>query len=274
MKDMDLILKGMKADCKDIEGMDSVTTLQEGLKVLAQNSVLGNLTAQQKFVEYGTYDHDYIRYNIPILYPFFIQGLQTLSNFVDEGVMNLHKNKKVYGYLRTTNTQDIDLAVKQLKDAGCESIFIDEGTDKIEYAHLMTKLKDDDTLILNQLIDVVNNTSDLLEFLVGLHKKGIRVLSLREVWIDSTSKYAIFKYQGLVALHNLDREFKALKQKQITEEIKDKGTKYGKKLSKDANFDLAVALYKEGKLTATEIAERCNMSRTTLWRYLKKIGLK
>lgn len=274
MKDMNLVLKEMKETCKDIEGMESVETLQDGLRVLAQNCVLGNLTAQQKFVEYGTYDHDYIKYHIPMLYPFFIQGLQAISNFVDEGVMDLHTNRKVYGYLRTSNTQDVDLAMEQLRDAGCESIYVDKDIEKIGYEHLMSKLKDGDTLVLNQVLDVVNNISDLLDFLVSLHKKGIRVLSLREVWIDSTSKYAIFKYQGLVALHNLDGEFKALKQQQITEEIKYKGSKYGRKLGKDANFDLAVALYKEGKLTATEIAERCNMSRTTLWRYLKKIGLK
>lgn len=274
MKDVNLVLKEMKETCKSIEGMESVETLQDGLKVLAQNCVLGNLTAQQKFVEYGTYDHDYIKYHIPMLYPFFIQGLQAISGFVDEGVMDLHTNRKVYGYLRTSNTQDVELVMKQLRNAGCENIYVDKDIEQVGYEHLMSKLKDGDTLVLNQIIDVVNNISDLLEFLVGLHKKGVRVLSLREVWIDSTSKYAIFKYQGLVALHNLDGEFKALKQKQITEEIKGNGVKYGKKLKNGANFDLALALYKEGKYTATEIAERCNMSRTTLWRYLKKIGVK
>ena len=51
MKDMNLVLKEMKETCKDIEGMESVETLQDGLRVLAQNCVLGNLTAQQKFVD-------------------------------------------------------------------------------------------------------------------------------------------------------------------------------------------------------------------------------
>ena len=77
----------------------------------------------------------------------------------------------------------------------------------------------------------------------------------------------------LAGVAQFERELMLERQAEGIEVAKERGVKFGRKLDKDANLARAVELYKEGKYPAGEIAKMCKMSRATLYRRLKDLGL-
>lgn len=296
MKNIALVLERMKK-C-EVEGMADIVTVHDGLDILAKNTIKGGKKEIALFKKFAMYDSEYVRTELPIFYHLIEEEVakkeeekvlkakkkQGLSE--EEAKAELERIKtlndlgenRIIGYARVS-TQDQNLArqIVALKEAGCQVIFQEKksgkNTDRVEYKAMMNNVKAGDTIIVSELTRIARSTTDLFKIMAELEEKGVQVKSLKESWLDTTTAHGRLMFTIMAGLSQFERELLLERQSEGIKVAKENGVKFGKKLNEKADIDLAIALYKEGKYTTTQIADMTNISRTTLWRRLKKLGL-
>lgn len=185
---------------------------------------------------------------------------------------------RVIGYARvSTREQNLDRQIKALKDYGCDIILEEKKTgknlDRLELQTLLNTVKAGDTVVVSELTRISRSTADLHNLVNELDAKGVTFKSLKESWIDTTTAHGRLVFTMLAGVAQFERELMLERQAEGIEVAKERGVKFGRKLDKDANLARAIELYKEGKYPAGEIAKMCKMSRATLYRRLKDLGL-
>lgn len=297
MKNISTILNRLKKS--GVGGIDQITTLEEGLDILVNNVILvGGKEAVSLFKRYAVYNSAYILEKHPSFYPLIekevdkrqdsqkvrVQKFGGLST--EEAEAEVEKQKileslgenRIIGYARvSTKEQNLDRQIKALSGAGCQYIFQEKRTgknvDRIEFKSMMSHLKAGDTVIISELTRLARSTTDLFNIMAEFEAKGVAVKSLKESWLDTTTAHGKLMFTIMSGISQFEREMMLERQAEGIEVAKENGVKFGRKLDVKADIELAVALYKEGKYTTTQIAEMTNISRTTLWRNLKKLGI-
>ena len=293
MKDLTKIVNRLKADCEknEIEGYNDIHTIEEGLEFLAEDwTMLGTLASKKLFIKYGLYAPEYVKENIPYLYKLIKDKVEAKEEkeLLKSGLTEeeIERNKlmeslgenRIVGYARVSSVQQhLGKQVKALEDAGCQVIFKEKksgkNVDRIQFKSMMHQLKAGDTLIVAELTRLARSTKDLHEIVEELNSKGVAVKSLKEAWLDTTTAHGKLMFTILTGLAQFERELLLERQAEGIAVAKERGVKFGVKLSENADIDMAIALVKEGKYTMTQIAKMCHISRTTLWRRCKDLGI-
>lgn len=185
---------------------------------------------------------------------------------------------RVIGYARvSTREQNLDRQIKALKNYGCDFILEEKKTgknmDRLQLQTLLNTVKAGDTVVVSELTRISRSTADLHSLINELEAKGVTFKSLKESWIDTSTAHGRLIFAMLAGISQFERELMLERQAEGIEVAKERGVKFGRKLDKDANLARAIELYKEGKYPAGEIAKMCKMSRATLYRRLKDLGL-
>lgn len=185
---------------------------------------------------------------------------------------------RVIGYARvSTREQNLDRQIKALKEYGCDTILEEKKTgknlDRLQLQTLLNMVREGDTVVVSELTRISRSTSDLHNLINDLDAKGVTFKSLKESWIDTTTAHGRLVFTMLAGVAQFERELMLERQAEGIEVAKERGVKFGRKLDKEANLARAIELYKEGKYPAGEIAKMCKMSRATLYRRLKDLGL-
>lgn len=185
---------------------------------------------------------------------------------------------RVIGYARvSTREQNLERQVKALKKYGCDIILEEKKTgknlDRLELQNLLNTVKEGDTVVVSELTRISRSTADLHSLVNELDAKGVKFKSLKEEWVDTTTAHGRLIFTMLAGVAQFEREIMLERQAEGIAVAKERGVKFGRKLDKDANLARAIELYKEGKYPAGEIAKMCKMSRATLYRRLKDLGL-
>lgn len=200
------------------------------------------------------------------------------TNPVEISEVPATEKPRVIGYARvSTREQNLDRQIKALTDYGCDFILEEKKTgknlDRIELQNLLNTVKAGDTVVVSELTRISRSTADLHSLVEKLDAKGVKFKSLKESWIDTTTAHGRLLLTMFAGIAQFERELMLERQAEGIEVAKERGVKFGRKLDKDANLARAIELYKEGKYPAGEIAKMCKMSRATLYRRLKDLGL-
>ena len=183
----------------------------------------------------------------------------------------------IIGYCRvSTNDQNLDLQIDSLKKVGCEKIYRDKLTgakaDRPGLKLLLNEVRKDDCIIVWRLDRLGRSLKDLVDIVNKLQDKGISFKSLNEN-IDTTSASGKLIFHIFCSLAEFER---ALIKERITAGIaaaRARGKKLGRKkgISKKAEkiSILAAAFYSKNNWPVSEICEQLNISKPTLYKYLK-----
>lgn len=296
MKNISLVVDRLRK-C-DVEGLADIVSLHDGLDILAKNTIKGGKKEVELFKKYAIYDSEYVRTELPFFYHLIEEEVEMVEEnrilvakkkqglseeeakayLEREKLLNDLGENRLIGYARVS-TQDQNLArqLVALKEAGCQVIFQEKKSgkniDRIEYKTMMNTVKAGDTIIISELTRIARSTTDLFKIMEELDEKGVQLKSLKESWLDTTTAHGRLMFTIMAGLSQFERELLLERQSEGIKVAKENGVKFGKKLSDKADIDLAISLYKEGKYTTTQIADMTNISRTTLWRRLKQLGL-
>lgn len=297
MKDVTKILDRFKKDCEklEIKGSEEVYSISEALELLAEEwTLLGNVEARKLFIKYGIYDAEYVRENISYLYKLIEDKVEqkqvkarTKAGLTEEeakeelernAVLNSKKENRIIGYARvSTKEQNLGRQIKALEDFGCDVIFKEKksgkDTNRVEFKAMLEHLKAGDTVVVSELTRLARSTQDLFNIMAELSEKEVTVKSIKEQWLDTSSAMGNFILTMMSGLAQFERELMLERQAEGIAVAKENGVKFGVKLSENADIDLAINMVKEGKYTMTQIAKMCHISRTTLWRRCKELGI-
>ncbi|WP_428411912.1 recombinase family protein [Pararhizobium sp.] len=117
--------------------------------------------------------------------------------------------KRLIGYARvSTEDQVHDVQMDELRAAGCERIFQEQGSGASRARPVLTRLLGDltagDVLVVVRLDRLARSVSHLLQVIEDLEERGVHFRSIRDP-IDTSTPQGMFSLQVLGAVAQLER---------------------------------------------------------------------
>lgn len=188
-----------------------------------------------------------------------------------------------YGYYRcSTNEtkQDINRQVRELKSAGAEQIFMEyehgDAKVKSQQALMFATAQAGDTIITLEVPRLARSTQQLCEIIDLVREKRLRLVILGSITLDCRNGTADPMSEAFLQMAGV---FSQLELAMIRSRVrsgmanaKAKGKHIGRpQVTADnipAIFFRHYPAYKKGALNVSELARVCDMSRTTVYKYI------
>lgn len=177
-----------------------------------------------------------------------------------------------YGYARvSTDGQNVDLQVKQLRADGAEKVYKEAASgarsDRVQLRRFIAQLHKDDILVVTRLDRLARSTRDLLNILAQVADKGVSFRSIGDVWADTTTAHGRLMLTVLGGLAEFERELIRARTSEGRERAKARGIKLGRK-PKLTEFQRREAIHRRdaGNETLSEIARSYNVSHSMISR--------
>jgi DNA invertase Pin-like site-specific DNA recombinase len=178
------------------------------------------------------------------------------------------------GYCRvSTQDQNLELQLDELKRAGCEKIFQDVASgSKDERKGLLEAVsfaREGDCLVVWKLDRLSRSLRHLIDTVNQLKGRGIglRVITMN---LDTTTPSGNLVFHIFASLSEFEREL--IRERTIAglQAARVRGRVGGRKrLMDEKKVQIAKSLHADGKATVSEICETLNVSKATLYRNLK-----
>ena len=186
------------------------------------------------------------------------------------------------GYARvSTKEQSLNLQKDALEKVGCETIFSEyisgAKSDRPQLQEMIKHLRKGDLVVVWKLDRLGRSLRDLVNLISKFQDAGVEFQSLQDN-IDTTTPAGKLAFHMFAALAEFERDIISSRTKAGLEAARARGRKGGrpKGLSKKAQDKarLAESLYKEKQRSIAEICEHLDISKPTLYRYLRSRGVK
>jgi DNA invertase Pin-like site-specific DNA recombinase len=185
------------------------------------------------------------------------------------------------GYARvSTQDQNLEMQLDSLQKAGCEKVFQEKASgiksDRPQLAAMQQILREGDVIYIYKLDRLGRSLKHLLEMTSDFEKRGIGLVSIND-FIDTTTAQGRLIFNIFASLAEFERDLIRERTKSGLEAARARGRKGGRSrgLSKEAEKKamLAQTLYNERKLGVNEIAADLEISKMTLYKYLRHRGV-
>ena len=188
-----------------------------------------------------------------------------------------------YGYARcSTNEskQDIDRQVRELKQAGAERIFLEyehgDSAVKCQLSSLLEQAEEGDTIITLEVSRLARSTKQLCEIIEVIRAKHLRLEIVGSITVDCSNGQIDPMTNAFIQMSGV---FAELELRIIRERVrsgmanaKAKGAKIGRPQATaddiPANFLRHYPAFKNKQLNVSELARVCDLSRTTVYKYI------
>ena len=188
-----------------------------------------------------------------------------------------------HGYARcSTNEskQDIDRQVRELKQAGAESIFLEyehgDAAVKCQLSSLLEQAEEGDTVITLEVSRLARSTKQLCEIIDAVREKRLRLVIVGSITLDCRSGQADPMSEAFLQMAGV---FSQLELAMIRARVrsgmanaKAKGARIGRPQATvediPAVFYRHYPAFKNKQLNVSELARVCDLSRTTVYKYL------
>lgn len=188
-----------------------------------------------------------------------------------------------HGYARcSTNEtkQDIDRQVRELKAAGAESLFVEyehgDADEKKQLSLLLEQARPGDTIITTEVSRLSRSTKQLCEIIDRIQKQKLRLEIIGSITIDCRSgeldpmTKAFLQMSGIFA--ELELSMIRARVRSGMANARAKGAKIGRPQATaddiPAVFLRHYPAYKKRQLNVSELARVCDLSRTTVYKYI------
>ena len=185
------------------------------------------------------------------------------------------------GYARiSTREQNADLQIDALKKAGCEKIYTDTASGAKSARPAMDEIlafaRSGDVIVFWKLDRLGRSLQHLVELVGDLSSRGIGLQSINDP-IDTTTSQGRLIFNIFASLAEFERDLIRERTQAGLSAARARGRIGGrpKGLSDKAEATAMAAetLYKEGRLSISDIAMKLRIARGTLYRYLRHRGI-
>ena len=194
---------------------------------------------------------------------------------------------KTWGYARCSTTedkQDINRQIRELKAAGAEEVVFEyeHGDAKVKQnLHmLLNTATEGDTIITLEVSRLTRSTQQLCEIVEVIKSKKLRLIIVGSITVDCRNGQIDPMSQAFIQMSAVFAELElAIIRARVRsgmQNAKAKGKKVGRRpTTKDnipAVFYKHYPAFSAGKMNLSELARVCNLSRPTVYKYLKLIA--
>lgn len=184
------------------------------------------------------------------------------------------------GYARvSTREQNLDLQIDALNKAGCNIIFsekISSSKERKELERALEYLREGDIFVVWKLDRLARSLKELVLMISSLSERGIEFKSLSDA-IDTTSSLGKCQLGIFASLAQYESDIIKERTRAGLEAARKRGKVGGrpKGLSEEAKRKkrLAVKLYEDPTIAIDDICKATELSKATLYRYLKSAGI-
>ena len=179
------------------------------------------------------------------------------------------------GYVRvSTSDQNLDLQLDALTKVGCDKIYKDIAsgakTDRIGLSEVLNYIRNGDTLVVWRLDRLGRSLRHLIDTINQINDQGCYFRSLQEN-IDTSTSGGKLIFHIFGALAEFERDIIRDRTNAGLAAARKRGRIGGRpKVMVDEKIRLGKSLYKDKSNSIASICEILNISKTTLYRYLKK----
>ena len=180
----------------------------------------------------------------------------------------------VYGYARvSTLDQNLDRQKDALREYGVDKIYCEKisGTKKSrpELDRMLAVLENGDAVVIESLSRLGRSVKNLSELMEMFNEKGIRLISLKES-VDTTSATGRLLFTIISSLAAFERETLIERTNEGLAAARARGRNGGRPKTDEKIIKKAVALYRTGQYSVTDVTELAGISKSTLYRALKE----
>ena len=192
----------------------------------------------------------------------------------------------IYGYARcSTNEskQDINRQTRELKAAGAEEIFLEyeHGDSRIkqQQALMLQQAQQGDTIITLEVARLARSTQQLCEIIDIIREKKLRLIIVGSITLDCRSGKADPMSEAFLQMAGVFSQLElAMIRSRVRsgmENARAKGARIGRPQTTADDippvFYKHYPSYKAGNLNVSEFARVCDLSRTTVYKYIELI---
>ena len=195
---------------------------------------------------------------------------------------------RVYGYARCSlaeeKGQDLNRQVRELRAAGADEILTERehGDAKVkpQLDFLLEHIEEGSTLITTEVSRLSRSVLQFCEIMEIVRKKHLRLMVLGSITVDCRSgemdpmSAAFLQMASIFA--ELEKNILRARVRSGLANAKEKGRRLGRPtVGKD---DIPAVFYKHypafmrGEMNVSEFARVCDLSRPTIYKYLKIVG--
>ena len=194
---------------------------------------------------------------------------------------------KTYGYARCSTSedkQDINRQIRELKAAGADEVVFEyEHGDAIVKQQLQSLLEatnEGDTIITLEVSRLTRSTQQLCEIVSTIKQKKLRLVIVGSITVDCRTGQIDPMSQAFIQMSAVFAELELsiirARVKSGMQNAKAKGKKIGRpRVTKDDIPAIFLRHYPEfvsGKLNVSELSRVCELSRPTVYKYLKLVS--
>ena len=178
------------------------------------------------------------------------------------------------GYARvSTQDQNLDRQLDNLRAAGCERIFNEKMTgtrsDRPELKTMLLVLRAGDTLVIDSFSRLSRSTKDLLDLVDKLTAMNVHLVSLKEN-LDTTTATGKMMLTMLSALSQFERDLIAERTIDGLKAARARGRTGGRpKVGTDRDRKQAIAMHAANVMTNQELADKFHVSLATMNRWIR-----
>ena len=185
------------------------------------------------------------------------------------------------GYARvSTKDQTVDLQVDALTQAGCTKVYTEvisgARAERPVLEQLLETLRAGDVLVIWKLDRLGRSLTHLLAIVTDLITRQIGLKSLNDP-IDTTTPQGRLIFNLFASLAEFEREVMRERTQAGLSAARARGRLGGRPKGiphkAEATAYAAETLYREGRLSAQDIADKLHISKTTLYAYLRARGV-
>jgi DNA invertase Pin-like site-specific DNA recombinase len=186
------------------------------------------------------------------------------------------------GYARvSTRDQHLELQIDALTKAGCDRIYQDIASgaraERPALNEMIRNLRPGDVLVIWKLDRLGRSLNHLIGLVNDLMEKKIGLQSLHDP-IDTITPQGRLSFNLFASLAEFERDLIRERTQAGLSAARARGRNGGRPKGlpqkAEATACAAETLYKEGKLTVNEIAEKLGIAKSTLYAYLRHRGVR
>ena len=178
----------------------------------------------------------------------------------------------IVGYARvSSSSQNLDLQLEQLADAGCDKVFSEKATgttrnERQALAACLDWVREGDTLVVTRLDRLARSGRDLHDIIAQLSAKQVGFRCVQQGAVDTTTSMGKLMLGILGAVAEFETDIRKERQREGIERAKAAGVYKGRRRTVDA--EQVRSLHDQG-FGATYIATKLGIARASVYRALK-----